>query len=252
MTALFWIGTVAKDLVAAVGWLLRGRYRLKAVYQQWALIGFDALPMVIIISLIAGMVLSLQTADKFAQTGADGYVGGVVSLAFVREMGPIFTCLAVGAQCGTAMAAELAHMAVTEQLNALKVLRISPIRHLLLPRLLGCMLSLPMLTVIGTLTGILGGMFTVRVTAHLHYSKFLESAWLALRPFDVLSGLMKAAVFGVIMAGIAGSVGLNARGGAEAVGKATTQTAVWTAIGMMVADFFMTWTLFAPTAEVGR
>ena len=217
---------------------------VKKTITQVASIGFDSMGMSILICMIAGAVLSLQTAAKFAQTGADSYVGGLVALAIVREIGPIFTCLAVGARAGTAIAAEIANMQVTDQVDALQVMRVDPIRYLVVPRLLACMLALPMLTVIGETVAILGGMLVAQSVAHLHYHMYLESVWLWLKPYDIRVGILKALVFGLILGAISCNVGLRTRGGARDVGLSTTKAVVWISIVLIVTDFILTWIFF--------
>jgi phospholipid/cholesterol/gamma-HCH transport system permease protein len=204
--------------------------------------------MSVLICTIAGSVLALQSAQRFAQSGATAYVGGLVALAIVREIAPIFTCLAVGARAGTAIAAEIANMQVTEQVDALRILRISPIRYLLVPRLLACLCALPMLTLIGSVVAIAGGMVVAQTVTGLHYSKFLESVWLSLKPSDVRISLFKAMIFGIILAAISCTVGLNTRGGAKDVGLATTRAVVLISITIIIADFLLTWVFFGPQA----
>ncbi len=225
-------------------YIFKGRTDWSRAIYQTAAVGFDSLPMSILICLIAGSVLALQTADKFAQTGADSYVGALVALAVVREIGPIFTCLAVGARAGTAIAAEIANMKVTEQVDALRVLRVDPVRYLIVPRLLACIIALPLLTIIGEAVAILGGMIVARQVSHLHYHKYLESVWLHLKPYDIRVSLIKAMIFGLILAAISCTIGLNARGGAKDVGLSTTRAVVWISIVIIVADFFLTWIFF--------
>jgi phospholipid/cholesterol/gamma-HCH transport system permease protein len=239
-----WIGYMAMQLWASMGYILTGRVDLPTTYKLIAKIGFDGMPVSVLIAFIAGAVLALQTADKFARTGAEGYVGGLVAIAVCREMGPIFTCLTVGAQSGTALAAELAHWQITSQTDALKVLRVDPIRMLMAPRVLACLVALPLLTMLCNVAAMTGGMVVARFAAHLHPSKYLESVWLMLRPFDILAGGIKAVVFALLMAGISCGLGLRAKGGAASVGRAATLAAVWTAIMIMLADFLLTWFLF--------
>lgn len=228
----------------SVVYIAKGRTDWQKTIVQTALVGFDSLGMSILICMITGSVLALQTASKFAQTGTDAYVGGLVALAVVRELGPIFTCLSVGARAGTAIAAEIANMKVTNQIDALRVMGVSPVRYLVLPRLLACMLALPMLTIIGEVTAILGGMLVAEWVAGLHYHMYLESVWLFVRPYDVRVSLLKAVIFGLILAAISCTVGLNAKGGAREVGLSTTKAVVWISITIIITDFFLTWIFF--------
>lgn len=229
--------------------LFKGRADWGKIIVQTALVGFDSLGMSILICVITGSVLALQTASKFAQTGTDAYVGGLVALAVVRELGPIFTCLAVGARAGTAIAAEIANMKITNQVDALQVMGVNPVRYLILPRLLGCMLALPMLTIIGEVAAIVGGMLVAQVVSRLHYHMYLESVWLFVTPYDVRVSLFKAVVFGLILAAISCTIGLNAKGGAREVGLSTTKAVVWISITIIITDFFLTWIFFGTSYD---
>lgn len=243
------IGLLTLTVSAGLRLVLRGQIDWGKTLVQAAGIGFDSLPMTLLICLIAGSVLALQTAEKFAQTGADNYVGGLVALAVVREIAPIFTCLAVGARAGTAIAAELANMKVTEQVDALRVLRVDPMRYLVVPRLLACIAALPLLTILGQVVAIVGGMIVAKAVSGLHYYKYMESVWLYLKPYDIRVSLIKAAVFGLILAAISCTIGLNARGGARGVGLSTTRAVVWTAVAIIIADFFLTWIFFGTSFD---
>lgn len=238
------VGQVSSNLIDACYYVWERRINSVHVIQQIASIGFDSIPIALIISLISGCVLALHAAEKFAMTGANKYVGALVALAIVREMGPIFTAFAVGSRSGTAISAEIANMSVTSQIDALKIMHISPIRYLMVPRVLACIISLPLITVLSETIGILGGMFTAEHAVRLHYSMFLDSIWLNLKWYDIEVSLLKAAVFGIILAAISVTVGLNTKGGARNVGLATTQATVWTAISVIIADFFLTWIFF--------
>jgi phospholipid/cholesterol/gamma-HCH transport system permease protein len=238
------IGQVSLNLGQALRYIWERRINGVHVVQQIAAIGYDSVPIAMIISLISGCVLALHAAEKFAMTGANAYVGALVALATVREMGPIFTAMAVGARSGTAISAEIANMAVTDQLDALKIMHVNPIRYLMVPRVIACVISLPLITVLSEAVGILGGMVTSRYTALIHFSQYMDSVWLTLKWHDIEVSLIKAAIFGVILAGIAVTTGLNTRGGARSVGLATTHATVWTAITIIIADFFLTWIFF--------
>jgi phospholipid/cholesterol/gamma-HCH transport system permease protein len=241
-------GVLFFNLKDSLVYIARGEMDLKKLIAQTALIGFDSLIMSVLICTIAGSVLALQSAQRFAQSGATAYVGGLVALAIVREIAPIFTCLAVGARAGTAIAAEIANMQVSEQVDALRILRINPIRYLMVPRLLACVCALPMLTMIGAVVAIAGGMVVAQTVTGLHYSKFLESVWLSLKPSDVRISLFKSMIFGIILATISCTIGLNTRGGAKDVGLATTRAVIWISIVIIIADFLLTWVFFGPKA----
>jgi phospholipid/cholesterol/gamma-HCH transport system permease protein len=243
------IGQMTLTGWSGLSFIGRGRISLQKTLAAMAAIGYDSLPMSLLISLITGSVITLQTAEKFSQTGADAYIGGVVALAVVRELAPIFTCLAVGARAGTAISAEIANMKVSNQIDALHIMHVNPVRYLVVPRLIACVLSLPMLTVLGEVIAIVGGMLVARFTADLHYYKYMESIWLILKPYDIWVSLVKAFVFGILLAIICCTIGLTTTGGARDVGKSTTRAAVWTAIAIIIFDFFLTWIFFGSTAK---
>lgn len=243
------MGTLVIYLIQSFECIIKGRVNWKHTFYQISAIGADSTLMSLIICVIAGSVLALQSAEKFAQTGADAYVGGLVAVAIVREIGPIFACLAVSARSGTAIASELANMKVTNQVDALKIMHINPIRYLMVPRLIACVVSLPMLTMISQVCAILGGCVVAFLVSGLHYSKYLESVWLNLAPYDIEISMVKAAIFGMMLASISCTVGLTTEGGAKDVGLSTTKSAVATCLAIVVMDFFLTWIFFGTTYE---
>lgn len=238
------LGQVSENLAQSLYYLRTGQIKWSHVLVQAAQIGVDALPIAVIINLISGSVLALNAADKFAMTGAQSYVGALVALASVREMAPMFTALAVGARSGTAISAEIANMAVTQQLDALRMMQVNPIRYLMAPRVIACVLTMPLITLITEFFSILGGMLTAKHAIGLHYSLFMDAIWLNLKVYDIEVSLVKALVFGLLVAGISITTGLNTTGGARNVGHATTQSTMWIAISVLIADFFMTWMFF--------
>ncbi len=238
------IGNLTFNVIDSVKFVAKGQINWRHVLDHTASIGFDSLPMSLLICLIAGCVLAMQTAEQFALSGADDYVGGLVALAIVREMGPIFACLTVGARSGTAIAAEIANMQVTEQVSALKVMQVSPVRYLMVPRFIACMIALPLLTLIGEVGGILGGMVVANKVSNLHTAKYMDSVWMYLTRHDIMVSMVKAAIFGFILASISCTIGLLTKGGAKDVGESTTKAVVWIAVTIIIADFFLTWIFF--------
>ena len=227
------------------GYILRGNIRWGETLYQVARLGVSSLPMVVALNVIIGAVLSLQLAQRFAANGAEAYVGGIVALAIVREIGPIFAAMAVGARAGTAMASELANMTVRQQLDALQMLHIHPVRYLAVPRFLACLISLPLLTLVSELVSIISGMFVVQWITQLNPALFIESIWLMLRPFDIWVSLIKAFIFGGLLAITCIRLGTTASGGAQQIGQSATRSAVWTAVWVVFADFFLSWLFFA-------
>jgi phospholipid/cholesterol/gamma-HCH transport system permease protein len=245
------VGQATLSLGESIRYLTQRRLNVTHFMAQLAYIGFDSLPIALIINIVAGCVLSLHTSKSFAVSGADEYVGGLLALAIVREVGPIFTALAVGSRSGTAISAEIANMSVTQQVDALNVLQVSPIRYLMLPRLLAAVVAMPLIAVLAEAAGMLSGMIVAKNVSMIDYHLYLNSVWRFLTPHDIEVSLFKSVVFGGLMALISVLMGLNARGGARQVGLATTQSTVWTAVTVLIADFFLTWIFFGTRFEQG-
>ncbi len=213
--------------------------------NQAAIIGYDSLPIALTICVVAGAVLSLQVAERFILSGADAYVGGLVSIAITREMAPIFASLAIGARAGTAITAEIGNMSVTEQIDALKTLKVDPIEYLLVPRLLAGVIVAPLVTILAELIGIIGGMFVANATVKLHPYLYLKSVWLYTDTYDIYVSLLKAAVFGVLVTLICTCHGLRTTGGAKEIGVSTTRAAIWSAVAVLLFDLLLSWIFFA-------
>lgn len=243
MTIKF-IGCCVINLFYSLKYIFQGKVGLKNTVFQAATIGYDSLPIALTISLIAGGVLSLQVSQQFYLSGADSYVGGLISMAVTREMAPIFASLAIGARAGTAITAEIGNMSVTEQIDALKTLKVEPVAYLLAPRLLAGLIVVPMITVVAEFVGILGGMFIANNAIALHPYRYLKSVWLYTDVYDINVSIVKAAVFGVLITLICTTHGLMARGGAKEVGLATTKAAIWTAVAIPLFDLLMSWIFF--------
>lgn len=242
---LNFIGLCVINFIEALKCIFRGKISLKNSIYQAATIGYDSLPIALAISLMAGAVLSLQVAQQFSLTGADSYIGGLISIAITREMAPIFAALAIGARAGTAITAEIGNMSVTEQIDALKVLKVEPVGYLLVPRLLAGIIVVPMVTLLAEFIGILGGMFVANNSVALHPYLYIKSVWLYSSVYDIKTSLVKAAVFGVLIAVICTTHGLKTAGGAREVGISTTKAAIWTAVAIPLFDLILSWMFYA-------
>ncbi|HUU68671.1 MAG TPA: ABC transporter permease [Planctomycetota bacterium] len=202
-------------------------------------IGVRSLPVVLITGTFTGMVLAVQTYTQFKRVELENLLGAVVSISMLREIGPVLTGLVLAGRVGASMAAELGSMKVTEQIDALRALGTDPVEYLVVPRFLACVLLLPVLVAYSDVVGILGGwIVSVRVLGvdshyYWQYSAQYAETW------DILSGMFKAAVFGAILSLICCFKGFNAQGGAEGVGRATTEANVATSIGIIIANFFL-------------
>lgn len=219
--------TLGKFTVLVRDTLIQFRHlpRMKHVFQQMAHLGVDTLPIISLTLLFTGMVVTLQTATEFIRLGAQSTIGGVVTIAVGRELGPVLAGVVTAGRVGAAITAEISTMKVTEQIDALKVMATNPIGYLVVPRLLACMLMLPILVVFGDVIGSIGGWF-VATYYDVNIHMYVQSIDAFVVPHDVTGGLIKAVVFGAIIAIVGCYYGLNAQNGAEGVGKATTRSVV--------------------------
>jgi phospholipid/cholesterol/gamma-HCH transport system permease protein len=210
------------------------------ILRQLDRVGVGSLNLTNITALFTGMVLALQTAYTLASFGASLYIGEVVAMSLVRELGPVLTALMVGGRVGSGIAAELGSMAVTEQVDAMRSMAADPVRKLVVPRVWAVLLALPMLTALADAMGILGGMIIAVTQEGSTATFFFNHAFRLMRFGDLASGLGKTVFFAWLIAIIGCYNGINARGGADGVGRATTNTVFASAIGVLVADFFLT------------
>jgi phospholipid/cholesterol/gamma-HCH transport system permease protein len=186
------------------------------------------------------MVLALQTAYSLADFGGKMFVGTIVSLSLVRELAPVLMSLMVGGRVGAGIAAELGTMKVTEQIDALRALATNPVRKLVVPRVLACTIMFPLLTVVAIALGIAGGLLIAVANLHLEANYYLRSVIEAVHYNDLASGIGKTFFFGFGTALIACFNGLRTTGGADGVGRSTTQTVVSGSITVLIMDFFLT------------
>lgn len=207
--------------------------------EQMAVIGVNSLPIALVTISFAGMVLVLYTAGEMKQRGLGPFVGGLVGLIMSRELAPVLAGVVVAARAGSAIAAEIGSMKVTEQIDALRALAASPIQHLVVPRFIACVVMLPVVALFGFLAGAAGG-YIVALPEGISRASYLDSMRQFMTFSDVYIGISKTAVFGAIIALVACHQGLNARGGATGVGQATTRSVVLCIVFIFVADFLMT------------
>ncbi|MCP4658862.1 MAG: ABC transporter permease [bacterium] len=220
--------------------LARPPYDFRAWIDQMELIGVRSLGVAGITTIFTGMVLALQTAYSLPSLGVKYYIGTVVSKSLTRELGPVLIALIVGGRIGAGMTAELGTMKVTEQIDALRAMATDPVKKLVVPKLAATLIMLPCLTILGDALGILGGLIIAVGQLDLSAGLYGNDVLSALTISDVLSGVGKSFFFAYFIAIIACYNGLNARGGADGVGRATTNTVVLAAIMVLVSDFFLT------------
>lgn len=228
----------------SVGFMMRLRIRLAETMSQAALLGVQSLVIVALTSLFTGMVISLESAQQAVSYGVASFVGGAVAYASVRELGPMLTGVVVAGRVGAAIAAELGSMVVTEQIEALRSMGLEPSRFLVVPRLVALLVMLPLLTIFADVVSIVGGMWIAQTYAHISYESFISSVRQTIDMPDVLKGLLKALVFGAIIAIVGAYQGLSTRGGAAGVGRATTFAVVLAIILIFISNFVLSFLLF--------
>ncbi|MDD3594360.1 MAG: ABC transporter permease [Candidatus Gastranaerophilales bacterium] len=238
---LEFIGQCVINLIFSIKYLLEGKVNWKNTIIQAASIGYDSVGISLIIIFVTGAVISLQLARYFYMSGGEAYVGGLVSITLVRELAPVFTALAISARAGTAIASEIGNMKISQQVDAMKVLSVNPLAYLVLPRVIAAAVMVPLVTILAQLTGLIGGMFIAKLSINLHPQRFFNAVWLYTQTKDVYICLLKAFVFGIIMALVCSTQGLNTTGGAANVGKAVTKSAIWTTVIILIADYIISW-----------
>jgi phospholipid/cholesterol/gamma-HCH transport system permease protein len=238
-------GQFALFTMAAVSHCLRPPLYFRLLGRQMIDIGYYSLPVVGLTTLFAGMVLALQSHTGFARFNAEGAVATVVILSITRELGPVMAGLMVAGRVGAAMAAELGTMRVTEQIDALTTLSTSPFKYLIVPRLWAATLMLPVLVLIGDIIGVFGGYVVGVYRLGFNPANYLSQTWEYLEYMDVVSGLVKAAVFGFIIALMGCYHGFNSGRGAAGVGKATTNAVVSASILILIFNYLLTGIFFA-------
>jgi phospholipid/cholesterol/gamma-HCH transport system permease protein len=234
------LGGIAELTLDAVRTALRRPPEWRLVAEQLEQVGWRSLSIVGLTALFTGMVLGLQLGTYLERFGAKMFVSRIVGVSLIRELGPVLTALMFGGRVGAGITAELGTMAVTEQVDAMRALGASPVRNLVVPRLVAILVMLPTLTVIGNLIGVLGGLFIAVSELHVGADFYLNSLLQILLLNDVLSGIGKSFFFAYFIGIIACHSGLGVTGGADGVGRATTTTVVAASITVLISDFFLT------------
>lgn len=240
-----WLKGVCGLLGSLIYWLIVGPFRGKfsraqGVFQQMVFTGLRSLPIVFFVNLFTGIVLAMQSAYQLQKMGALLYVASLVAVSLCRELGPVLTALVVAGRAGSAIAAELGTMKVSEQIEAVDTMAIDPVRFLVVPRFLALLLMLPVLTVLGNLSGIFGGFLVGTGSLNLNPDLYMQTTFKYLEIKDIYTGLIKSFVFAAIIALISCYEGLAASGGAEGVGRATTRSVVMSFILIILSDCVVT------------
>ncbi len=222
------------------------------ILEQLFLSGVKVLHVVLLVGFFMGMIVSLQTGIELSRIGQQDQIGTIVGISMAREMGPFITGVILAATVGSALAAEIGTMAVSEELAALEVLSIDRISFLVLPRLIALTIMCPLLTIVADAIGIFGGGFVADAQLNVSFPLYFDSVVEALQnpgkyvplPKDVYAGLFKSGVFGTLISVISCSAGLRARGGALGVGNATRQAVRDSIIAIIISNYFMTWLFY--------
>ncbi len=238
------IGQLMILLGSALRWMFRPPFRLDQLLKQFEFIGVDSLSIIGLTGLFSGAVMALQSSFAFGLFDANSMIGPAVALVTLRELGPVFTALMVSARCGSAMAAEIGTMRVTEQIDALDVMAVDPIQYLVVPRLVASVIMLPALTVIFDFVALVGSGVVTVLLLEIPLRQFYENTVEFVDLSNFTNGLYKSAVFGIIVATVSCYKGLYTTRGAAGVGRATTESVVMASVTTLIVDYFLTAILF--------
>jgi phospholipid/cholesterol/gamma-HCH transport system permease protein len=239
------VGRLAAFAAQSLAALVTPPFFPRLILRQVLDIGYFSLPVVGLTALFTGMVLALQSYTGFSRFNAESAVATVVVLSVTRELGPVIAGLMVAGRVGAAMAAEIGTMRVTDQIDALTTLSTDPLRYLVLPRLLAGLIALPFLVLVADIIGVFGGFLVGAYKLNFNPVSYLIQTGEHLETMDVVSGLIKAAVFGFIVTLMGCYHGYQSRGGAAGVGQATTYAVVSASILILVLDYLLTAVFFA-------
>ena len=226
-------------------WAFKPPFDAKNIINQMLEIGYKSLPVTSITLFFTGMVMAFQigTAMDAIMSGSSVFIGSGVTIAMFRELCPVLTALLLAGRVGSAIAAEIGTMKVTEQIDALKTLSANPVQYLSVPRFIACLIMTPALTIITDIVGVLGGSFIAYFSLGITLDKYIENILNYVSLFDFLSGLVKSIFFGIEIAVIACFQGFNTRGGAEGVGQSTIQSVVKSSMAILISDYFLTYVI---------
>ncbi len=226
-------------------WTFRPPFDFKNVILQMLEIGYKSLPVTSITLFFTGMVMALQIGSAMDKlmSGSSIFIGSAVSISMLRELCPVLTALLLAGRVGSAIAAEIGTMKVTEQIDALITLRANPVQYLSVPRFLACFIMTPALTIVTDVVGIMGGAFIALFVLGITVDKYFENIFNYLSLMDFLSGIMKSFFFGIEIAIISSYQGFKTVGGAEGVGKSAIQAVVKSSMIILVSDYFFTYLL---------
>lgn len=229
--------------------LLAGKIHRRNTLEQLVVVGPESLLIALLTASFVGMVFTIQVAREFITLGAGTAVGGVLALSLSRELAPVLTAVILAGRVGSAFAAEIGTMQVTEQIDALYMLKTDPIDYLVIPRVIACCIMLPILTIFAFVTGMMGGLLIATGLYNISQSVFIDSAHKFLDIWDICTAIIKAFCFGALIAVIGCSWGLTTTGGAKGVGQSTTTAVVTALLAIFIVNFFLSWVMFQGTSS---
>jgi len=228
------VGAIFLPLFGGKSW------RLSALFSQMVSIGVASMPTVALANFLLGIVLAIQGAGQFAKLGATDLVASLVAFSILREIGPLITAVIVIGRSGSSITAELGTMKVSEEIEALTVMGIDPVKFLVVPRLLSMIIMMPVLTVLGEGVGLFAGWLISVGSLHLDPIYYVTNSVAAVEQKDLFSGLLKALIFGAVVGTVGCYYGIQVEGGAEGVGRATTKSVVTSLTAMLAMDALLT------------
>jgi len=244
LETLIQLGEITEMFGKIIVAIFRRTYHFKNVIEQMQRVGVESLPSSVITALSVGMVFAVHVSMEFTRYGAAKVVGGIVGLAVWRELAPLMTGVVVAGRVGAAIAAEIGTMKVTEQVEALETMAVSPINYLIVPRFIALTIMVPVLVVFADVVGFLGGFAVSVIYAKVNPVSFLSSAFQMLEVSDITGGLIKSIVFGIIIALVACYKGITTTKGAKGVGDATTQSVVTSLMAIFIVNYFLSLIIF--------
>lgn len=233
------LGRVVRIWSAAVANLFRRPMRVRLTIQQVEFIGIQSLPIILLSSAFTGAVFTLESYEAFKLFGAQGMVGGTVGVALTRELSPTLTGLLVAGRAGSAMAAEIGSMRVSEQIDALEAMAVDPVNYLIKPRIIASTIAVPLLTAIFDAVGIFGSWMVAKYKVHLTDAEYFVRLQDWVDWDDIWAGIFKGFVFGMIIGTVACYKGFYTTGGAKGVGRATTTSVVVSSVTILIVNFFL-------------
>jgi phospholipid/cholesterol/gamma-HCH transport system permease protein len=234
------LGQFILFLIGAAWYAIIPPYKPRLIIRQIRVVGAESFFLIVLVSAFTGMVLGLQGYNELRQFGSEGALGTLVALTLVRELGPVLAALMIAARAGSAMAAELGSMQTTEQIDALTVMAINPVQYLVSPRLLAGIISFPLLTAVFDVIGIWGGFMIGVVLMGASGASYLNGIATYMSPHDIITGIIKSLVFGVVVIWVCCYKGYNAKRMATGISRATTEAVVLSSVLILAWDYFLT------------